>query len=171
MSLTSLLMKQQFHVPESILSVISTDDDRMLVENICAVVQSVVASADTSAAHITEFTDKYKVCIPLAGNAAITYTDMRTIFNYNVSRISDVTVQINDHARAKPSLPAMDRDAPENTTNDHKRSQHATTADHSAAHTGHPAHVTLTVHVNKHTARMPVSQLDIIRVTKKSRWF
>lgn len=141
MSLTSLLMKQQLHVPENILSVISTADDRTMVENICAVVQSVVPCADLSAALITECAEKYKVVIPLTGNAAIAYTDIRTIFNSYVSRISDIVVNISESTHV---------------------------VDERELRT---PRVCLTVHVNKHSSRIPVSQLDIIRVTKKTRWF
>lgn len=145
MSLADLLTKQQFHVPESVTNNIHDEDDRMLVENICAAVQASIECANTNAARVIDTPEKYKIVVPLVGSKAVALHDMRAVMNFNPTRISDIVINIGSKA---------DDAAGKGT----------------AAET-RPEGATVTVHVCKQSTRMPVTQLDIIRVTKRSKWF
>lgn len=66
--------------------------DRIVVENILAVVQDVIAFADISTTVISPKNNKYEVSVPLCQHYTVSLEDMRCIEAYSPARIGMICV-------------------------------------------------------------------------------
>ena len=91
---TALSTALRPRVPANVLSVVTSEADRVVVENILLVLAEYVQIANVPMTTVEARGSVYRARIPLADNGSVTYRQLARAMAYNPARLQEIAVEV-----------------------------------------------------------------------------